>query len=347
MRIASIAASVPQESISNKAMIQHIDQLNRAKFGDALTPVLHDLENMMARSGLRNRRFLQADEPWFDHLERAVKQACQSTETPIASVDCVIYASVFRTTLEPSMASLVANALGIRRAMCFDVSEACSGWLRAASVAQAMLDSGTVKTVLLLTAEACGRWTGYGSDAFSFESLDDHTWSFASMTVGSGFTATLLQPSQSDWKFTWAADNSLAKLSLFPLMFPKGSDWQMGELDAQGKRPGVFACHTDSLYSSGWRQVARLIESEKAALQNAAVFLPHANSYRPYVELGQKLAPDTPIVSVYPEWGNLVTSSIPAAICQAQEQGQLQRGDDLFIAVPASGLSIGLASLTF
>jgi 3-oxoacyl-[acyl-carrier-protein] synthase-3 len=59
----------------------------------------------------------------------------------------------------PSMASALAALLGIPKATAFDLNAACSGWLYALEVGRALIQGGTARNVIVVTAELLSRIT--------------------------------------------------------------------------------------------------------------------------------------------------------------------------------------------
>ena len=357
MFISSIAHSMPELEVSNQDFLEKFDQLNRPIHGNKTDELLDKIKENFEKSGSQTRRYLEADEPWFPHAKRSIESAAAEAETPLNKIDCIIYSSVFRTVLEPSMASLIAKAMGMRYAQCFDINEACSSWVRALSLSKALLDSGRYQRILIVTAEANGRWGAFGTKPLTnpLSKAEDLQWSFATMTVGSAFSATIVQADENtnDWSITHGSDNSLAEHSIFPLDFPSdiehdlGSDG-IGVTNSKGAGPGFFTCLSEDLQIGAAIPFARFVFKEADNARAADVVVPHAQTYYPYLEIMDFLGTERDkLHSIYPKFGNLVTSSLPVGIADGVAQEKIKRGDKVFLLVPASGLSMATCTFTY
>ncbi len=357
MLINGISCSVPDVVVTNDDILEKFEEANRSTYGSSLDEMLTHLKENFSKSGIETRRYLDNEEPWFHHVKQAIDSAVSQADIAHKDIDCIIYGSVFRTVLEPSMASLIAKALGLRYVSAFDVNEACASWIRTMSLANDLLASGRYKRILVVTSEANARWNGYGTKAM-FETLpkkDDLEWAFATMTIGAAFTATIVStsPEASPWSINHAADNSLAVLSIFPLDFPTSHDHDLGNegigvTKSEGTGPGLFSCFTEKLQVAAAIPFARFVMKDVDNIRDADIVIPHTQTYHPYLEMMDFLkVPREKLYSVYPKYGNLVSSSLPTGIADAIENGSLKRGDKAFLLIPASGLTMATCSFTY
>jgi len=353
MKITGISLRVPERAVTNDEIADEARRRSVDSFAGDIDQTIRELRKLFSRSGIETRHYLGDNEPWYPHVSSAISDSMDQAGLSAGDVDCVMYASVFRTMLEPSMASLIARDFGMRRAAAFDVNEACGSWGRAAFLAQSLLDSGAYKNILIVTAEANARFQGYGSLAGNLKTHLDLNWAFPSYTIGCGFTATVLSADDQNsdpqpWEITYTADNDLADLCLFPLSWPTDSDFQMGDLDTSGQGTGIFTCYGNEMQSKSTTQFVRFLYKSIEDIRSADIFLPHTQTYKAYAHLMRFLGvSQKKLFSVYPALGNVVTCSLPATIARAVDAGRLNRGDRVFMAMPASGLSMSTYSFTY
>ncbi len=353
MKITGISLRVPERVVTNDEIAEETRRRSESSFSGDIDQTIRELGRLFARSGIETRRYLGDNEPWYPHVSSAISDAMEQAGLAPVDVGCVMYASVFRTMLEPSMASLIARDFGMQRAAAFDVNEACGSWGRAAFLAQSLLDSGAYKNILIVTAEANARFQGYGSLAANLKTHLDLNWAFPSYTIGCGFTATVLtaddkKTDPQPWEITYNADNDLANLCLFPLSWPTNSDFQIGDLDTSGQGSGIFTCYGNEMQTKSTTQFVRFLYKSIEDIQRADIFLPHTQTYKAYAHLMRFLnVKQDKLFSVYPDLGNVVTCSLPATIAKAVEADRLHRGDKVFMAMPASGLSMSTYSFTY
>ena len=71
---------------------------------------------------------------------------------------------------------------------------------------------------------------------------------------------------------------------------------------------------------------------------------PHTSTYREWSSFGQDVGVADKIHFLYPEYGNLVSASVPAGLATAIADGLVRRGDRLAGWVGSAGMSFGAFS---
>ncbi len=111
-------------------------------------------------------------------------------------VDLLIHASVCRDFLEPATASVVHANLGLsRKAMIFDLSNACLGVINAIVVAGNMIENGQIKSALIVSGENGGPLLENTiSELLNNPKIDRKNIKkyIANLTIGSAATALLI-----------------------------------------------------------------------------------------------------------------------------------------------------------
>jgi 3-oxoacyl-[acyl-carrier-protein] synthase-3 len=111
-------------------------------------------EWIVERTGIRERRMVAEGEDCATLSIAAAKAALDHAGLPGSEMDLVLCATSTAPESMPSVACLVGEAVGARGVGAFDLSAACSGYAYAASVASAMLGSGSAQRILLVAADA-------------------------------------------------------------------------------------------------------------------------------------------------------------------------------------------------
>ncbi|OYT71943.1 MAG: 3-ketoacyl-ACP synthase [Chloracidobacterium sp. CP2_5A] len=96
-----------------------------ARFGESID------EWLRANVGIRERRYMAADETTSDLAVAAARQALERAGLDAADLDLIIVATDTPDYLSPATASVVQAKLGARRAGTFDLNAACAGWVTA------------------------------------------------------------------------------------------------------------------------------------------------------------------------------------------------------------------------
>src|SRR5512136_1413939 len=114
------------------------------------------------RTGIKERRIAAPDVNASDLAKEASLQALEMAGLTPNDLDLVIMTTMTPDTACPSGANWLEAKLGAERAVSFDVTAACSGFIFGLSVAEQYLKVGTYKTVLVASVEIMSRsldWT--------------------------------------------------------------------------------------------------------------------------------------------------------------------------------------------
>ncbi len=114
-------------------------------------------EWIVQRTGIRERRIAKSDTVTSDLAREAAHQALNAAERTADDLDMIIMATVTPDTQCPSGANWLQAKIGARRAVTFDITAACSGFVFALNVAQQYLACGTCQCILVVAAEIMTR----------------------------------------------------------------------------------------------------------------------------------------------------------------------------------------------
>ncbi|MEI8374518.1 MAG: 3-oxoacyl-[acyl-carrier-protein] synthase III C-terminal domain-containing protein [Planctomycetota bacterium] len=348
MLISGVSLRLPSARISNEEVLAKIAESSKDSYQGNLDEALRAVQELFVQSGIETRAWFDVGEPWFPCVRSAVDDALEQASCGKDDIDCIIYCSVYRTVLEPSMSCMLGKALAIHRATAFDVNEACGGWARAIAISHAFLAQGTFKRILIVSNEACGGANGYGNDVFRLKSIEDLEWAFPSFTIGNAATATVLSyDPDRKWEMVFESDNRFADYCLFPTQWPRDHDHDLGIFSSQGMGPNVFTCYGTKLKTAISRKFLRFVDRSRSQLLASDIFIPHTQAYKAYLDLFKLLKVSANIYSVFPKYGNIVTSSLPGTLADAMNFGAVRRGQKVFMVIPASGLSMASFSFVF
>ncbi len=108
-------------------------------------------------TGIRERRWADADEKPSDMAYQAALEAIGRSEIAAKDIDAVIVATTTPDMAMPSTAAILQDRLNLQTIPAFDLNAACSGWLYAVSMAQGMILSGTARNVLTVGVDMQSR----------------------------------------------------------------------------------------------------------------------------------------------------------------------------------------------
>ena len=128
-----------------------------------------DLEKMVdtsdewirTRTGIRERRVAAANETTASMGAVAGLRAIHTAGIQPDDIDLILLATLTPDYWMPSTAALVKEAIGNTKATAFDVMAACSGFVYGFATAQAYIQAGLAKHVLVIGAELLTRFLDY------------------------------------------------------------------------------------------------------------------------------------------------------------------------------------------
>lgn len=130
----------------------------------------HELSAMMdtsdewitSRVGIKERRILKEPETGTSFMAtKAAQDLFSKINVEPDEIDLIIVATTTPDHIFPSCASMVADQLGIKNALAFDLQAACSGFIVALTNAASFIESGRYKKVLVFGAEKMSSITNY------------------------------------------------------------------------------------------------------------------------------------------------------------------------------------------
>ena len=114
-------------------------------------------EWIVQRTGVSERRIAEAGETASDLGYQASLNALEMADLAAEELDLIIVATITPDTCCPSAANWLQAKLEAPRAVTFDVTAACSGFIFGLNVAEQYLKNKTYKNVLVVAAEIMSR----------------------------------------------------------------------------------------------------------------------------------------------------------------------------------------------
>jgi len=281
------------------------------------------------RTGIVERRIAGDGETTLTLSLEAARRALDAANIDPARLDLVIVATVTPNHAFPATACLVQDALGAEHAAAFDLSAGCSGFVYGLSVAADLLAGGNYDYALVIGAETLSRITDW---------TDRNTC----VLFGDGAGAVVLQASEAPGGIlasVLGADGSGGEVLILPAggsalpttMQTVAARQHFGRMQGQQ----VFRFATRILPEAA-RQVLR---KARRTVDDVVLFVPHQANDRILQSAAKGLGvPEERLFSNLARYGNTSSASIPIALCEAIEQGLVQR-DDLICCV---GFGAGL-----
>ena len=346
MKIAGVSAAFPSRKVSNQEVLDLIKQQSPDFDGD-IDRAIRRIGLSLKYIGIKERRWLGEKDFAFDYTEAAINKALDQAGLAADSIDLLIFTSVDKRVAEPGMSFFIAKAMGMN-CECFDITEGCGGWVRSTRIAQAYLNAGIYKNVLIVTAEYTNHEGEPLFSNFSLNNVEELDWAFASYTVGEGSTATILNKDDEDWYYENISKPEWADLCMAPLDEDNPQVLQMNEVSMEGKGKYRFVSYSQKMHELSFDLVQDMVLNNRALVADEVdLFIPHTQTLTVWKDLEKTLGYKLPYIYLLPEYGNLVNNSMAAGLSVALEQGRLKRGDNVSGLMTAAGMSFTLFNFNY
>jgi 3-oxoacyl-[acyl-carrier-protein] synthase III len=341
--IAGIGMYVPKNVVTNQDLTNYMDTSD---------------EWIQERTGIKERRFAdRTKETTATMGVEAAKMAIERAGITSSDIDFIVFATLSPDYYFPGCGVLLQRALQMKEIGALDVRNQCSGFIYALSVADQFIKSGMYKNVLVV-----------GSEKHSFGLDMSSRGRNVSVIFGDGAGAVVLQPGSDEASGILSthlhSDGHDAEVLA---MFNPGSHanyWKEGLADFdESAIADMFVSkemvEKEQFYPSMDGQavfkkaVVKFPEVIMEALnQNGytpadlKLMIPHQANLRisQFVQHKLKLRDDQVFNNIQ-RYGNTTAASIPLALCEAWQEGKVNKGDLVCLAAFGSGFTWASALL--
>lgn len=290
-------------------------------------------EWIRSRTGIESRH-IAVEETTTSMAIAAAQAALEDAGISAGQLDLILVGTISGDCVFPATACQVQSALGAERAVAFDISAACAGFLFGLGIVDAYMKAGRIRTALVIGAETLSKM------------MD---WKDRSTCVlfGDGAGAAVLR------------EEEQGILSIL-----QASDGQKGDaLICENRRVNnpyrensneldYTKMNGQEVYRFAVRTVPQSIEK---ALDEAGVgadeikyFVLHQANIRILEAVAKRLGqPFEKFPTNLQKCGNISAGSVPVLLDEINRAGKLQRGDKIVLAGFGAGLTCGTAVLTW
>ena len=289
-------------------------------------------EWIRTRTGIE-RRYISLDENTSDLAVEASKKALSQASLSAEEIDLIIVATVTPDNFTPSTACIVQDKLGAKNAWAFDINAACTGFIYALKLGRSLIRSGEANNALIIGAETLSKalnWEDRGS----------------CVLFGDGAGATVLTSTEEDCgikcvnvKSDGSKGDSLVIQGL-PLNSPfkDGREVSKNYINMNGRE--IFKFATKVMEES----IVEILEKENIKIEDIAAIIPHQANLRIIDYVVKRLGiPREKFITNLQNYGNTSGASIPIALCESIDEGNLKKGDNIIMVGFGGGLTWGAA----
>jgi acyl-CoA:acyl-CoA alkyltransferase len=345
MLIKNVAASLPSRVVTNEEVVDMIRFHSKDYEGD-FDRAARTIKTLLDRSGLVNRRWCDSHESPIDHVAMATRKVLSETYLRPEHIELFIFVGIGRGFLEPGNSHMMASTLGFGNAECFDVVDACMSWTRAMSIVDSLFKTGQYKNAMIVNAEFNMLEGGplFPSN-FALKHSDQIEYTLPSFTIGEAATATLVVAKEPDnFRFAFRGKPAVSDLCTIPIPGYEGYCHPTERIGKNGEMR--FTSFGHELHKNS-DALTELFAKLAVPRKDIDIVFTHASSKAAWHGYGVKAGIDDKMYHIYPDTGNLVSASIPAAISMAKESGKLKRGDRAMCWVGSAGMSFNVSSFIF
>lgn len=299
-----------------------------------------DLEKMVdtsdewirTRTGIKERRIAPPEIATSDMVTEAARIALDRANLKPEDIDCIIVATITPDNAYPSTACWVQKNLGLKHFPAFDISAACSGFLYGVILAKSLLETGTVKRVLLSGAETMSRVVNW-EDRETCVLFGD----------GAGVAILELSNDKSDiLSYNWAADGNLGKVLIQPA---GGSRLPPSHETIDKKLHSVFM-EGREVFKNAVRWMGN---SAEKAIQDAGItkddvdlYVPHQANMRIIESTIKRVGiPIEKTAITIDRFANVSAATVPMTMDCAIDEGRLKRGNIVLLNTFGGGFTWG------
>ena len=324
--ISAIEYYLPECTLTNEELARDFPQLST--------------EKIFQKTGILRRHVAGPTETAVDMAVKAAEKLFSKDHIRPADVDFVILCTQSPDFYLPTSACLVQDRLGIPRSCgSFDINQGCSGFIYGLAAAKGLIETGSAERVLLLTADTYTRL------------IRKTDWSVRSL-FSDGAAATLVSAMPADPRakpfigpFVFGTDGSgadrlIVRTGGFRAPVSPGSEAPYMEMNG----PAIFSFVLEQVP----RSVCALLEKDRTGFSDVDLFVFHQASSVVLDALRRTMhIPSERFFVNIADHGNMVSSTIPIALCDAHGQGRIRPADTILLSGYGVGLSWGATLIRF
>jgi 3-oxoacyl-[acyl-carrier-protein] synthase-3 len=291
-------------------------------------------EWIASRTGIRQRRLATPAESVTTIATQAAQGAITMAGLLPTDIDLIILATSTADDLFGSATQIQAE-LGAQKAVAFDLTAACSGFVFGLVTAAQFIRTGVYQNILLIGADVLSRWVDWN---------DRRTC----ILFGDGAGAVVLQANEHDRLLGFELRSDGTQNKCLNLAYqPEPKELVDGVTIGQGSFQPI-TMNGQEVYRFAIRRVPEVIEKAlfraNLSVEEIDWLLLHQANQRILDAVGDRLnIPSHKIISNLAQYGNTSAASIPLALDEEIRQGKIQAGDTIVTAGFGAGLTWGAA----
>lgn len=312
--IVGSGSATPAANLDNHAMGRLVDTSD---------------EWISSRTGIQQRQIAGAQDSLCTIAAAAATRAIAGANLVPTDIDLIILATSTPDDLFGSAAQVQA-AVGASRAVAFDLTAACSGFVFALVTAAQYIRTGAYQNVVVVGADLLSRWTDWS---------DRRTC----VLFGDGAGAVVMQGAARDRLLGFELCSDGTMNGCLTLGYQRHNTALIDDLTVQQGSFAPITMNGREVYRFAVNRVPEVIEKALYRANRSASdldwLLLHQANQRILDAVSQRLGvPAERVISNMAGHGNTSAASIPLALDETRQAGKIKPGD----LIAASGFGAGL-----
>ena len=326
-RVTGTGSAFPENRVSNAGIVKSL-----AKLGVETSDTwIHE------RTGIRERRISDVENPaeqnsslGFSAAQKALEMAGKSPE----DIDQIIYATCSPDTLLPSTACWLQHKIGAHNAWAMDINAACSGFIYGLVTAEKFIQTGQVKTALIVGGEVLN----------PFLNWEDRN---SCILFGDGAGAAIVEQVPADSTQRILSSHLLSDGNLWELFhMPAGGSNMEVTPERYSLKLNKFQMKGKEIFKIAVRTLADFanyaLKKNQMTVKELDWFVPHQANRRIIEAVANRLnLPMEKVLINVDRYGNTSAATIPTALDEAVRDGIIKSGQTVLLDAFGAGLTYG------
>lgn len=285
---------------------------------------------IMERTGIRERRIVNGLQAASDLACEAATMAMKRAHLKPKELDLIIVATISGDMPFPSTACILQSKLGAKNAAAFDLNAACSGFIYGLHVANGFIKAGMHKKILLVGTETLSKFTDWQDRA-------------TCVLFGDGAGAVIIEPTSEKRGICSTQINSDGDLGDL-ICLPGGGSRHPSSADSILKRLHFIKMKGNETFKVAVRTLEELavktLKDNDLDPSQLSLLIPHQANIRIIQATAKRLG--LPMEKVFvniQKYGNTSAASVPIALDEALQTGQIKGGDYILLEAFGGGLT--------
>ena len=300
--IKGTSSYLPSRILSNKEISEKVDTTDEWIFN---------------KLGIKERRISNSEETVSEMGYLAALSVLEKTGMDKEDLDMIIVATSSPEKISPSTACTIHYKLDIKKNIpAFDINAVCSGFVYAITLGSSLISSKAFKNILIIATESYSTHTDFS---------DQH-----SVFFGDGAGAVIISESEKGWIYSEINSNGKGT-GMTGFVMPLDKPFIMRGKEVWDQAISVLP---DSIES--------VLEGTKLTIDDIKMVVPHQPSINILKIIAEKKnIPFNKVKTVMDKYANIAGSSIPIALDESIENGEIEKGDKILLTAIGSGWTWG------